>query len=384
MNNDLQILIDNYLNNESNTNNKFNTKDNYDPIKNYILKKIKKHALLKITDDNNIFYAIKINNAYLMDLFIGYCICYFYDNDKTNKKLYVGLDFEFNKNEIALWQISFYPKRKHKYIFVIGPEMLNSKYKQIVIQTVFTSKMHRILHGADSLDIPYIFNVLFEKNHEYFVDFMSTVYDTRFACEYIKIITSYIDKKCSLYDALLFFDVIDDSMYKQLNKTIGPVYLIHWNVSNMNIKQFKYALYDVLYLKQFYKNIFTYAKNNNVKLVYNIDKFHSFIKYGIFDFDRNAIDDMNNNMINDKNMNSIFNEIILEMKNIVDILNINNFKKTIMYSLKLIAYDILLDFKNDTLKMNKKQMYDNIEKYQLNELMSFFMVFENKIKIINT
>ena len=79
-------------------------------IENYI----KKHANVKIQNKNYLgkhekFFVVKVNNLITTNLLLCYSIFYFIDNIHSSKKLFVGLDFEFNRSKIALCQAGFYP-----------------------------------------------------------------------------------------------------------------------------------------------------------------------------------------------------------------------------------------------------------------------------------
>ena len=63
----------------------------------------------------------------------------------------------------------------------------------------------KILHGSESLDIPYIFDKVLLNNKHDILLFLRTIIDTRFLC---------FDKKCSLYELLYSTKTINDKQYQ--------------------------------------------------------------------------------------------------------------------------------------------------------------------------
>src|ERR1700744_3339476 len=191
-------------------------------------------------------------------LFILYLLMFNYEAkyQYKNKNIYfAGIDYEFNNRKIALCQICLFPKKSDKYIWIIDPSELDKIQTNQMINTLFTvNYIYKILHGSDSLDIPYMFKELFDNNQDTILKFIRKVIDTRFICEFSKIITKIENKKCSIYDALLYFGTIDKLKYDNLektNKNMGPIQHINWNIHKMSTHHLKYALYDVLFLKEF-------------------------------------------------------------------------------------------------------------------------------------
>ena len=122
----------------------------------------------------------------------------------------------------------------------------------------------KILHGCDSLDLPYMYDILFKGDKDTIFDFTSRIIDTRFLCEYYRA-SIEDEKKCSIYDALLYFETINMQKFEYLNNThdyMGPVQDISWNIHKMSSHHVKYALYDVLFLKHFLSNIYSLANKN--------------------------------------------------------------------------------------------------------------------------
>jgi len=331
-----------------------------------------------IKSKNNTYYVIKCDSDDKIDMMIKYMSFYYLDNIHSPKKLCIGIDLEFNQRQIALCQLSFYPSRKFKYIFIFEPLMLSKKQTQIMIKTVFTSNINKIMHGSDSLDMPYICEELLNNDRNMIYKFISSLFDTRFLCEYYKIYVNEDNKKCSIYDALLYFNVISIDKYNDLNKVsdeMVPIQNINWSVNNMDIYHLKYASYDVLYLKKFLKKMIKYAKKQNIYehmiFIQQITRYVYYEKYKLIDISnetKTQIDPMNNYIVDmpktKETLISIYNVMIGEIElplinfKIKDLLNINYFKSTLSLLFKRIIFAIICE--KYTIYINKKDKYDGV------------------------
>ena len=372
-------------------------------------------ATLTNSKDNNplTYFTLKTISQIYVKLLIAYSIFYVIARNDGTKR--IGFDFEFNEGKIAVWQVAFYPNKETCYIFVIDPYLFENdckQYKHLVIDAIFTSSAKKILHGGDSLDLPYIFNILFEKNHTLIQKFIKNMSDTRFLCEYIKITNNEGNKKCSIYDALLYFDTISQNEYDDLNKltiSMGPVQDVNWNLYNMSSYHLKYTMYDVLFLERFIKNMYKRHNNNTeLNVVTQINKFCFYEKYelsNILNESKQLVDTINNYFIvngesqirlielyelitnkintnNDKNMQPL--------QHFLKTLEINNFKKFMVTVLKRIVYTIALEL--HTVYENKKSIYktqisylnifDKLLKFKLTDLAIMFIEFTDKAKEI--
>lgn len=293
------------------------------------------------------YFMMQVNNNLLKKLFLIYAILY--SEDSVEIKNMIGIDFEFNSGKIALCQVGFYPnvsdkKNKKIYVYIFDPKDLNENETHLLIEYVFVQKnSYKVMHGSDSIDIPYIYEELFNFNKKLMIDFTKCLIDTRFLCEYYKILFSD-NKKCSLYNALNFFGIISDKKYLQLeqnNKNMGPIYKVIWNIDNMNKNQLIYAAYDVIYLKQFVNRIFKLVKSDflpHFKFICPIYRLWCYEKYGLTTIKQSALD------INIE-MNIPFEfETFLE---------INNFKKLLIAMYKLILTDQLNTNELKMLGLNK-------------------------------
>ena len=196
---------------------------------------------------------------------IEYFKKYMVSNDELK---YVGLDFEFNSSpegkKIALFQINLESKSNIGKIYLFYPPDLSDNQKKVLIDLLTDNKIKKILHGAESLDIPYLFKNIFI-NEDLKIKFCNNLFDTRYLCEYYHI-ENNIDNKCKIYRILREMDVIDDKQLEMLLKNeedMGPIYLIEIDVRNLNEFTMLYSAFDVLYLPallQQFPNNYTYQK----------------------------------------------------------------------------------------------------------------------------
>ena len=335
------------------------------------------HKYAEITIENaNI---IKADTDTKIKLLIMYAIYYHYGY--YDKKLYAGMDFEFNDRKIALCQVAFFPKQKYRYIWIYDPTWLDTKQTNYIIRYLFTSEhIYKIVHRSDSLDIPYLFNDLFMNNHEQIYAFTTHVIDTRFLCEYHKA-TINSDKICSIYDAMLFFGTISKKQYDILEsidkKSKNGEPIQKFDINNLSDVNLLYALYDVFYLRKFYFDILKKAKFDTPELFNSyyyipiITRFIFLEKWGVSDLlarIKNKVDPINNFIIKSKNKNNtlidIFNNINTNIKirtkklnlNVDDLLNINYFRSSIILLLKYITYSILTNYYE--IYKNKDEIYE--------------------------
>ncbi|AYV75953.1 MAG: hypothetical protein Terrestrivirus4_1, partial [Terrestrivirus sp.] len=317
----------------------------------------------------------------------------------------------------ALCQLAFFPQRNNKFIFVFNPNDLSTKESNYLITHLFTSKyIIKLLHGSDSLDIPYIFQDLFMGNTTYIFDFLCNLIDTRFMCEYNKIIDSNdkvknrdINKKCSIYDALLYFDVINKNTYNELlsinksmesptksNKVDDNKYV--WDVNKMSEKQLRYAIYDVFYFMDFYTNIMK-KSDGGIILIPIFTRLVFMEKWSITNLlitMKTDVDIVNNYIVKHNNKNytliQIFNDIDADKIkveiggqsiNVHNLLEINYFKSTIMIILKYVVYYIIMNdydvfmtkttlFEGD---FQLDDVYTTFKTLQIPELRKFITLF---------
>ena len=322
--------------------------------------------------NNKTYNILKVDNIqkenFMCNIFIE-----FIKNLKNNKneKHYIGIDFEFKQvakvdKEVALMQINLENNSNIGYIFILYPPSLTKDNYNLLITLISTPEIIKILHGAESLDIPYLFNqvLITKKNVDGFCD---NFYDTRYLCEYYQK-ENNINNKCSIYNLLLDFKIVTQEKVTELENIeniTGPIYLITMDIYNLDHNILRYSLYDVIYLIELIKKII------NLGYVYNklIPEVTSLVnKY------KRSIEHEFNNLIiliNSLNINYMYddnNRIILKdiweiyYYTISDEHNYFNYLKEINY------------FKSFCEIITKCVVYSNLLKY--------FRVHKNKINYV--
>jgi len=229
----------------------------------HILKKdLMYYVNLSIKNEQNIYFHAFILLYALESLF--------------NRHFYVGVDFEYTNKKIQLAQLNFeHDVALQSIIMMVSPNELEAvMFKNFINLIICNSSIKKILHGSDSLDIPYLYNHMLENDPSKIIRFTKTLIDTRFLCEYYKLNKEESsDNRCSIYDedpdrsAIYYFNVVSkEQQYKltELLQSMPAPHDIVWNIHKMPRSQSKYAAYDVFYLKiLYYKMINVAAKDFN-------------------------------------------------------------------------------------------------------------------------
>jgi len=335
-----------------------------------------------IQHKNVSYITTKSDNDMKLKLFCLYIIIYNLEVNLIDKKSYVGIDYEFNKGKIALMQINFdtcWTKDKtiqiQSFIWLVDPTELNDKQKELLIHNIMINdKIYKILHGPESLDIPYMYHQLFNSDKSLITKFTRMIIDTRLLCEYFKINLDDNEKKsCTIYDALLHFGAIGKTKYDELlkvHKNMGPVQYISWNIHKMNVFQTEYALYDVLYLKVYVFSIFKIVNESKYKKLYKyvielirftflernkITNIVEYCKYYVDLYNNYSIKIEDVNMTLFSIYNKIVGDLIVEKINIDFLLSVGYIKTQFVYVIKYIIYSILID--NFTVNVNKNEVF---------------------------
>ena len=307
--------------------------------------------------NNKIYYVYVINNIdgenFMINIFNN-----FIENQNLhiNENHYIGIDFEFNKiskttRDVALMQINLENDSNTGYIFLLCPPKLIISLETL-ITLITQSQMIKILHGCESLDIPYLFNQLLI-TLDNINNFCNNFFDTKFICEYKnseKLINFKTLNKCSIYDVLLDDKIISQKQLDYLNKVdddMGPIYLINIDVNKLDDNLTNYSLYDVLYLPELLKKNINDLNNEHLiisdilKIIFlykrNIDT--TFLKLELL------INSVNNNFIFESkipyNLNTLWTyyfDVITDIECINILKNINFFKSFFKILSKYILY----------------------------------------------
>ena len=183
-----------------------------------------------------------------------------------NKHFYIGIDYEYTFRKIQLAQLNFEHCVSTSVVMIVSPPELAKTMTNNLVELIMCNKrIIKILHGADSLDIPYIYGELLENDPDKIISFTNTMVDTRFLCEYYKLNKfGSIDHVCKLYDedknksAIYYFGVVNDEKQQQLQEMVAylpPANDRTWYINKLSKTQILYSQYDVIFLKYFYYRI---------------------------------------------------------------------------------------------------------------------------------
>lgn len=276
----------------------------------------------------------------------------------------IGIDFEFNriknKREIALCQINFIKNKKSDIFLFYPPHIKKGFFKKLLI-----SDCIKILHGSESLDLPYIFDNIIDEND--WDSFCKNLIDTKHLCEYYNSSNNIINGKCKIYDLLSQMKVISKSKYDELmknDKLMGNIWEINIDITKdsfiKNKELIKYCVYDVLFLPQLFNN---FPKNEIYKdIIPEIGNIVFILRY------TNRLNDLyidiskyNNNYkdIYTKTFDKIMKDVF-----IYNLYQINYFKKFIDLLIKNILYNKLDNsIKLINFKFKNNKLIDIINTY---------------------
>jgi len=302
-----------------------------------------------------------------------------FNNDKT----IIGLDFEFKKvsresREIALAQINLENELDNAYIFIFYPPQLNKKGFGRFIRLLTNKSIVKVLHGGESLDIPYLFDSIL-KDEDNIKNFIYNLYDTKFLCEYHHIEKNKIGK-CSIYNLVEEFKIIGKKNIKHLQNLenkIGEIYLVNFDINNLNSNLIEYALYDVIYLPSLIKKIISISPiyKNTIKELTGIIYYYKRVKNTEFLEFSEKVNSFNNYFSGNDKVRLIdiyyyyfYYDFPYKFNLIIKLTEITYFKNFIEILLKYIIYK------------NIKEQIHSKEKLNIN-LDEFLMNRQNVIKL---
>ena len=303
---------------------------------------------------NNKIYNILVINSHKKEKMMIKIINNFLKNqNKYNDEMhYIGIDFEFNKvskthRDVALMQICLENNSDEAFILIINPK--NLKNTQILIDLLTNKFIIKILHGSESLDIPYIFDqLLIDKDNIEL--FCNNFYDTKYLCDYYNLNINKINNKgCSIYDLLLSQNIISKNKYDELDKIeekMGPIYLININIYKLSDALLKYSLYDVLFLPELIKKLINYGYEYKYiipQISVIINKYKRNVELEFIELEK-IINSMNiyyfyydNQRYNLNDIWSIYNDIFINFLNIsLEFVNFNIIMSSHLFIRKLI------------------------------------------------
>jgi len=358
-------------------------------------------------NNTKIYKILKIDNIKKENKMIKKIILFIKNqNNFINDKHYIGIDLEYNKvskseRQISLMQINIENNNNIAYIFILYPPDIQKKNLNIIKKLLTHKLMIKILHGGESLDIPYLFNQLLIKK-TYINNFCSNFYDTKFLCDYKKLFDKS-DLSCSIYTLLLKTNIINQKKYDELDNIediLGPIYLINIDIYKLDENLLKYALYDVIFLPELVKyfiNINDIYKFIIPEISNIINKYKRNIEINFINLEK-YINKMNTFYIkiNSKMyiLNTIWKFYYDRIQNEMNILKeINYFKNFFKIITKFIIYSVIYDkytvymHKDKVVNFNFYYYYNWLNNYKNinNLLINYKNYIDNKIndKIYN-
>ena len=307
----------------------------------------------------------------------------------NNENTIIGLDFEFKKvskdnKEIALMQINLENNTKNAFIFIIYPPALNNKGIRRLRKLLCNEKIIKIIHGGESLDIPYIFDDLL-KNKNKIKRFLTNLYDTKFLCEFYHY-QNNITNKCSIYNLLEEFKIIDKKNIKyliELENKIGEIYLVEFEINSLSNELVEYALYDVIYLPELIKKFINISDTYKeiIRDMTGIIYYNKKINKKFIEFNEN-INSFNNNFILHDNIKINLIDIFYyyyyyELNNnvFIQLSNVTYFKNFIEIIIKYIIYLNVL--KNNKVYISNNLVTTNNLEYDINNILLNKKIFNN-------
>ena len=345
---------------------------------------------------NNKKYFIYKVDTKEKEIFMNSNFKEFIENQKKNlkEKHYIGIDFEFNKvskdtKDVALMQINLENDSNIGNIFIFNPNYIDTT---ILLLLITNTNIIKILHGAESLDIPYLFNQLLVTK-ENVDNFCKNFYDTKFLCEYMKIDSNNVS--CSIYSILLTNNIINDSILERLNKieeTMGPVYMVEFDIYKMTDDMLNYCLYDVLFLPELIKKFDRKPYNNIIpqisslvnKYKRNIEPEFIELNQRINNFNIYYMFDNDNRIMLNQIWEVYYNIMDDDMKYFSKLKQINYFKNFFEIITKFVIYYNLIQYfkiysnSMNYLIINKNNIYESSSmKICLEDVDSYFVWLYN-------
>ncbi|ADO67233.1 putative exonuclease [Cafeteria roenbergensis virus] len=176
--------------------------------------------------------------------------------DQHNKKQLLALDFEFNKGTIAMAQLNLdnFQVNNMDVILLFDPtdKLILNTFRQVVIN----KNIWLILHGAESLDLPYLTKQLIKQPKDMVKMFQNFV-DTKHLCDYTLINE---EGRCKInyfleQQHIISKDFLEDMLKNE--KKMGPIYLVNVDVTKLKQSLLLYSAYDVVFLPELIRKLKT-------------------------------------------------------------------------------------------------------------------------------
>jgi hypothetical protein len=247
-----------------------------------------------------------------------------------------------------------------------------------------------ILHGGESLDLPYIFSNILIKNR---FPFLSNLIDTRYLCDYYHN-ENNIDNKCKINYLNKEMKVITEQQFNFLEKEeekMGPIYKIKVNVNKLNDLLILYTITDVLYLPELVRK---FPNNNVYNFIVPETLAYCFTAKDYLSINNNSfsnyINSFNNSFLRYDTERILLNDLFHMIVNIIDdeiinnLRNINYFKKQLDILLKYVIYRQLIEnfvvFQKNDLSLGNISFAVTKYNPKFDYFYSIIESFEKKIK----
>lgn len=304
------------------------------------------------TNNNKIYNVLVCDNDNKIKEMVEYFS--FFINNYKNKKPIVGIDFEFNninnKRQIALFQINLETLDNDPKIYLFYPPDLTKDQMKILKQLLMTTYIKKIIHGGESLDIPYLFKNIFITNNEQ-INFCKNLYDTKYLCEFYNLENNLTENRCKIYYLLKQMDIVNKKQFDYLlenEKNMGPIYKIIINVKKIDLPVIKYSTYDVLYLPALINSFPDTEYYNNI--IPELTHIHYILKQTEFFEKQNEKISYFNNIFLDYDYTNIklieiyeFMYYWIKQNEISYLLEITYFRKFFQLILKSIVYNLVTE-----------------------------------------
>ena len=365
----------------------------------------------------NKYRLIVCNTSKEIGIMINYFLKFISNNKIKNRS--ISMDFEFNncsfkkgskyndcmKNsigskEIAIFQILLEDdeiKRKDDVvnIYLFYPPDLSDGQTKILINLLTHPNIKKILHGGESLDIPYLFNMLL-KNEEDKIKFCLNLYDTKYICEYFHLVKNTKDK-CKIYYFLKEMNIINNKQFDNLIKNeeeMGPIWFINLDINKLNKNVILYSSFDVLYLKELLNRIIideSIDSEEEIDIISGMSSINFIYRLAIPIHSKyiDKISEYNTHMLYDNNKVGVKFHDIFDLyyywynddkKIFPKLTEINFFKKFIQSIVKIYIYS---NFTNSNINSNygilTSSLKDNDKKY-LKEIENNYNKFYAKLE----
>ena len=379
---------------------------------------------------------------------IGYMISYFLkfiklkNSENVLYSRYISMDFEFNNcsfkkgkgdlydkcveesigsKEIAIFQIlltnivnaehsNAENSNEHNTIFLFYPPDLSEKQTKVLIDLLIEPDIIKVIHGGDSLDIPYLFKRLLKSEDNIF-KFCNNLFDTKYICDFLNNKSNLeVKNKCKIYHFLKDQMIISENQFNKLlenEEEMGPIWFINLDIRKLKKSVILYSACDVIYLVSLLEStnstnlnqIQGIRSNQEIELLGELTSFNYLYKSGNFKFSDSLdrISNFNVHVITDNNKESyesldsnyqFMDVFYLYYYNFTGLFNsnefyymseINSLKKLLQNIVRLYVYSLFFNYERKGSKSKYGNIKTSLKKEDVQLGMQIIDEFENYI-----